>query len=210
MSWATQHGRAVSAASPRHPRDARGRPRACSRAGRGRARRSTNGTVTTWGVAQTIGTLGAIAGDAGDQWTAYDSRRRERRCEQVGVLLVAARDARGARSALARGRQNSTTRRRMPRVGLELAQQTARLRRPRLRRRRALRCGRVRGDPRAGGRLWGAIEDEHVGAPLVAGHGIGRAAKRRLRRFVGVELDSAVSTSTRDVTDDAVDSHSRP
>ena len=157
-----------------------------------------------WGVAQTIGTLGAIARDEGDQRTASTLVAESARlAEQVrvpwwqsGMLLELA--------ALSLEEDRIDEADENARAGLELARQLHDYGG------RVLGVGvlatvaSVRGDPVRAGRLWGAIEDEHVRAPLGGWPRHRAACEVRLAALSSPVLEGAL-VSGRDLSlDDAV------
>ena len=159
----------------------------------------------TWGLAQTVGTFGAIARDEGDLEKASALVAESARlAEQVGVawwhagmileLAALSLEADKVDDAYEKAR-----------AGLELARQLhdygGRVLGVGL-----LACvAGVRGDPDRAGRLWGAIEDDHVRAPLGGWprHRAGCEA-RLVASCGGAVLDAAVAAGRHLSLDDAV------
>jgi predicted ATPase/class 3 adenylate cyclase len=159
----------------------------------------------TWGLAQTVGTLGAIARDEGDlEHASALVMESARLAEEVGVawwhtgmiLELAALSLRAdkvddahikARDGLGLAQQVNDYGGRVMGVGL-------------------LAClAGVGGEPDRAGRLWGAIQDDHVRAPL-GGWPRHRATceARLLASCGGAEFDAAVAAGRHLSLDDAV------
>jgi predicted ATPase len=159
----------------------------------------------TWGLAQTIGTSGAIARDDGDLEKASDLvAESERLAEQVGVTWWRA-GMMLELAALSLEADKLDDAHEKARAGLELARELHDY------------GGRVfgvglfaciagvRGNPKAAGRLWGAIEDDRVRAPL-GGWPRHRASceARLVESCGGAVLNAAVAAGRHLSLDDAV------
>jgi tetratricopeptide (TPR) repeat protein len=158
-----------------------------------------------WGLAQTVGTLGAIERDAGNEARAYaliaDSGDR---ADAVGVLWWrAGMLIELAALSLEAGRlEDAETK---ARESLELANQMRDY------------GGRVfgvgvlasvaaeRAELSKAGRLWGAIEEHQVGAPLGGWLRHRTACEAHLTRHVGPELERALAAGRDLSLDDAVE-----
>ncbi len=159
----------------------------------------------TWGLAQTIGTLGAIERDAGNEEQAYAlitqsaglSHAVGVRWWHAGMLVELAalsleagriEDAEvKARESLALAEQMRDYGGRVFGVGV-------------------LACvAAERGDLGRAGRLWGAIEDDRVGAPLGGWLRHRAACDARLAGHAGQALDSAIANGRSMSLDDAVE-----
>ena len=159
----------------------------------------------TWGLAQTVGTLGAIARDEGDLETASALVAESARlAEQVGVAWWHAGMILEL-AALSLEADKVDDAYEQARAGLELARQLhdygGRVLGVGL-----LACvAGVRGDPDRAGRLWGAIEDDHVRAPLGGWprHRAGCEA-RLVASCGGAVLDAATAAGRHLSLDDAV------
>ena len=159
----------------------------------------------TWGLAQTVGTLGAIARDEGDlEQASALVAESARLAEQVGVAWWhAGMILELAALSLAADKVDDADEK--ARAGLRLARQLhdygGRVLGVGL-----LSCvAGVRGDPDRAGRLWGAIENDHVRAPL-GGWPRHRASceARLVASCAGAVLDSAAATGRHLALDDAV------
>jgi tetratricopeptide (TPR) repeat protein len=158
-----------------------------------------------WGLAQTVGTLGALQRDAGNGQRAYElvaeSAERARGVGQLwwmaGMLMeLAALSLEAGRldDAEAKARESLELANRMRDYG-----------------------GRVfgvgvlaslaaeRGDLRRAGQLWGAIEDDRVGAPLGGWLRHRGACEARIVEHEGAELDTLLDLGRGLSLDDAVD-----
>jgi len=158
----------------------------------------------TWGLAQTIGTLGAIARDEGDLATASTLVAESAElAEQVGVpwwqsgmLLELA--------ALSLEADRIDDANEMARAGLGLARQLHDYGG------RVFGVGvlatvaSVRGDPERAGRLWGAIEDDDVRAPLGGWPRHRAACEARLAGSSSSVLEGALASGRHLSLDDAV------
>jgi len=157
-----------------------------------------------WGLAQTVGTLGAIERDAGNGESAYaliaDSADR---AEAVGVLWwQAGMLVELAALSLEAGRLEDAEAK--ARESLELANQMRDY------------GGRVfgvgvlacvaaeRSELSKAGRLWGAIEEQQVGAPLGGWLRHRAGCEARIQRLAGAELDAALARGRELSLDDAV------
>ena len=161
-------------------------------------------TTDRWGRAQTVGTLGAIARDTGDENRAYELlAESEELAREVGVLWwEAGMGAELAQLAANAGRIDEAERR--ARACLEIAE--------RLRD----RAGRIfgvgvlavtaaeRGELERAGRLWGAIEDEDAGAPLGGWRRHRKTCETRIGEFAGPEFERGRSKGRELALDDAV------
>ena len=157
-----------------------------------------------WGVAQTVGTLGAIARDTGDEEGAYALiAESEELAREVGVLWwEAGMGAELAQLAAKAGRIEEAENR--ARASLELAEQLRD------------RAGRVfgvgllavtaaeRGELERAGRLWGAIEDEDAGAPLGGWRRHRETCEARIRELAGPEFERGRTEGHTLTLDDAV------
>jgi tetratricopeptide (TPR) repeat protein len=158
-----------------------------------------------WGLAQTIGTLGAIERDAGNGARAYEriteSAQLAERAGvpwwQAGMLIELSalslesgriEDAEGkAREALTLAQQLRDYGGRVFGVGV-------------------LACvAGEHGDRDRAGRLWGAIEDDRVGAPLGGWMRHRASCAQRIQRLAGPELEAALARGRELSLDEAVD-----
>ncbi len=159
----------------------------------------------TWGLAQTVGAFGAIAREERDFEKASTLVAESARlAEQVGVAWWHAGMILEL-AALSLEADNVDDAYENARAGLELARQLhdygGRVLGVGL-----LACvAGVRGDPDRAGRLWGAIEDDHVRAPLGGWprHRAGCEA-RLVASCGGAVLDAAVAAGRHLSLDDAV------
>jgi tetratricopeptide (TPR) repeat protein len=158
-----------------------------------------------WGLAQTVGTLGALQRDAGNGQRAYElvaeSAERARGVGQLwwmaGMLMeLAALSLEAGRldDAEAKARESLELANRMRDYG-----------------------GRVfgvgvlaslaaeRGDVDGAGRLWGAIEEDRVGAPLGGWLRHRGACEARIVKHEGAELDTSLDLGRGLSLDDAFD-----
>jgi predicted ATPase/class 3 adenylate cyclase len=161
-------------------------------------------TGDVWGRAQTTGTLGSIARDEGDELSALDLIRQsaelareaevvwwesgalaELACLSLNAGLLDEGEAR-AREALAISEQLRDRPGRIFGVGI---------------------LARVAAERRQGeraGRLWGAVEDEQVGAPLGGWLRHRQECKSRIHELAGPEFDRGCSEGRTLTLDDAV------
>ena len=159
----------------------------------------------TWGLAQTVGTFGAIARDEGDlEQASALVAESARLADQVGVAWWHAGMILEL-AALSLEADKIDDADETARAGLELARQLhdygGRVLGVGL-----LACvAGVRGDPDRAGRLWGAIEDDHVRAPLGGWprHRAGCEA-RLVASCGGAVLDAAAAAGRHLSLDDAV------
>jgi ATP/maltotriose-dependent transcriptional regulator MalT len=156
-----------------------------------------------WGATQTIGSLGAIARDTGDEERAYALiAESERLAREVGVLWwQAGMVAELAQLAAKAGRIEEAENR--ARASLALAEQLHD------------RPGRVfgvgllavtaaeRGELERAKRLWGAIEAEDAGAPLGGWRRHRETCEARIREVAGPEFERGAEGHTLTL-DDAV------
>jgi hypothetical protein len=157
-----------------------------------------------WGLTQTIGTLGAIARDANDENLAY---------QLINQSAVLAREvgfpwweggmlAELAQLSLNAGRLDEAETR--ARESLALAEQL------RDRGGRVFGVGLLallaaeRGQRELAGRLWGAIEDEQVGAPLGGWPRHRPTCEVRIREAAGPEFERGYAEGRALMLDDAV------
>ena len=158
-----------------------------------------------WGFAQTVGTLGAVERDAGNESRAYELVSESARlAEQAGVpwwqagMLVEL-----SALSLEAGRTDDAESK--AREGLALAQQLHDY------------GGQVfgvgvlacvageHGEVDRAGRLWGAIEDHRVGAPLGGWLRHRSSCERHIRRLTHVGLEAALARGRELALDKAVD-----
>jgi predicted ATPase/class 3 adenylate cyclase len=158
-----------------------------------------------WGLAQTVGTLGAIERDAGNGERAYELvAESAERAGGVGQLWwMAGMLMELAALSLEAGRLDDAEAK--ARESLELANRMRDY------------GGRVfgvgvlaalaaeRGDLDRAGRLWGAIEDDRVGAPLGGWLRHRGACEARIAKHEGAELDTSLDLGRGLSLDDAVD-----
>jgi predicted ATPase/class 3 adenylate cyclase len=162
------------------------------------------GSGDRWGLTQTIGTLGAIARDAGDEGRAYEliaesvalSREIAVAWWESGMLAELAQLALNGGS-LEEGAVRA-------RESLDLAEQMRD------------RGGRVfgvglfarlaaeRGQVERAGRLWGAIEDEDAGAPLGGWRRHRQRCEERMRTVSGPEFERGRVAGHKLTLDEAV------
>jgi predicted ATPase/DNA-binding SARP family transcriptional activator len=157
-----------------------------------------------WGVAQTVGTLGAIARDTGDDDRAYALiAESEELSREVGVLWwEAGMGAELAQLAAKAGRVEEAENR--AHASLALAEQ--------LRDRPGCIFGvgllavtaAERGELERAGRLWGAIEDEDAGAPLGGWRRHRETCEARIRELAGPEFERGRDEGHTLMLDDAV------
>ncbi|MGH2573810.1 MAG: ATP-binding protein [Actinomycetota bacterium] len=146
-------------------------------------------TGDVWGQAQTVGTLGAIARDEGDERSALDLVRQsaalareakvpwwesgalaELACLSLNAGLLEAGEA-SARESLAIADRLRDRPGRIFGVGI------------------LARVAAERGQGERAGRLWGAIEDEHAGAPLGGWRRHRDKCEARIREAAGPEFE---------------------
>ena len=161
-----------------------------------------NGDV--WGLAQTTGTLGAIARDAGDSERAYElvAKSAELALEvgviwwhqgMLGELAALLLDAGRVDEAGEKARESLVLAERIRDYGG-----------------RVLGVGVLaavaaeRGEVERAGRLWGAIENDHVGAPLGGWLRHRPDCEARVTALAGPELDAAVAAGRELSLDEAV------
>jgi hypothetical protein len=158
-----------------------------------------------WGLAQTIGTLGAIERDAGNGERAYaliaDSADRAAGVGQqwwmAGMLMeLAALSLEAGRldDAEAKARESLNLANGMRDYGGRVFGVGV------------LACvAAERGDIERAGRLWGAIEDDRVGAPLGGWLRHRGACEARIVKHGGAELETSLDLGRGVSLDDAVD-----
>jgi ATP/maltotriose-dependent transcriptional regulator MalT len=158
-----------------------------------------------WGLAQTIGTKGALERDAGSAELAYGLIARSAElAQEVGVVWwQAGMLIELAALSLESGRIDEAERTAVE--SLVLAQRMHDY------------CGRVfgvgvlacvaaeRGDARRAGRLWGAIEDDRVGAPLGGWFRHREACEAHLAAVAGDELRQGLGAGRELSLDEAVE-----
>ncbi|HEV8602831.1 MAG TPA: hypothetical protein VGQ68_05475 [Gaiellaceae bacterium] len=161
-------------------------------------------TGDVWGRAQTTGTLGAIARDEGDERSALDLVREsaalareaevpwwesgalaELACLSLNAGPLEEGEAR-ARESLAIADQLRDRPGRIFGVGI------------------FARVAAERGQRARAGRLWGAIEDEHAGAPLGGWRRHRQTCEGRIRELAGPEFDRGHAEGRALTLDDAV------
>jgi predicted ATPase/class 3 adenylate cyclase len=166
--------------------------------------------ANVWGLAQTIGTLGAIERDGGDADRAYELVARSAAlAAEAGVpwwhagmlveLGALSLEADRVDDAAQKATQALELARRMHDYGGRVFGVGV------------LACvALARGDPERAGLLWGAIEDERVGAPLGGWIRHRAACEARIETAGSAALEEAVARG-RDLTlDEAVDLALRP
>jgi predicted ATPase/class 3 adenylate cyclase len=158
-----------------------------------------------WGLAQTIATLGALERDAGQRERARELIAESARLSrEVGVLWWhAGMLAELAALSLEADRFDEAE---------ETARESLRLAQPmRDYGGRVLcvgllaACAAERHDVERSGRLWGAIEDDRVGAPLGGWLRHRESCAIRIRRLAGPELDAAFAAGRALSLDEAVE-----
>jgi predicted ATPase/class 3 adenylate cyclase len=158
-----------------------------------------------WGLAQTVGTLGAIERDSGNGEGAYELiAESAARAADVGVpwwragmvIELAALSLEAARldDAEAKAREALELANRMRDYGGRVFGVGV------------LACvAAERGDLNRAGRLWGAIEDDRVGAPLGGWLRHRAACAARIDKHAGPELETSLGVGRGLSLDDAVD-----
>ena len=158
-----------------------------------------------WGLAQTVGTQGALERDVGNAERAYELIAQSAEwSKEAGVLWWSAGMlVELAALALEAGRVDEAEQ--LARESLALAQRIRDY------------GGRVfgigilaataaeRGDVGLAGRLWGAIEDDRVGAPLGGWLRHRASCEAHLAEVAGAELDAALATGRDLSLDEAVE-----
>jgi predicted ATPase/class 3 adenylate cyclase len=161
-------------------------------------------TDDRWGHVQTLGTLGAIARDAGDQQSAFELiEQSAAMARDIGVRWwESGMLAELAQLSLSAGRVDEAETH--ARESLALAEQMHD------------RSGRVfgvgllacvaaeRGQLERAGRLWGAIEDEDVVAPLGGWRRHRQACEARIRETAGPDFERGHAEGRALTLDDAV------
>jgi predicted ATPase len=161
-------------------------------------------TGDVWGRAQTTGTLGAIARDEGEERSALELVREsaglareagvpwwqsgalaELACLSLDAGLLEEGEAR-ARESLAIADQLRDRPGRIFGVGI------------------LARVAAEHGQGERAGRLWGAIEDEHAGAPLGGWRRHRQTCEGRIRELAGSEFDRGYAEGRTLTLDDAV------
>jgi predicted ATPase len=158
-----------------------------------------------WGLAQTIGTTGAIERDSGDGQRAYELIERSAAlAEDVGVVWwrqgmvieLAALSLEGGRidDAEHKARESLAIARRIRDYGGRVFGVGV------------LACvAATRGDVGRAGRLWGAIEDDRVGAPLGGWLRHRASCEAHIAKAAGAELDAALVVGRTLTLDQAVE-----
>jgi tetratricopeptide (TPR) repeat protein len=159
----------------------------------------------TWGLAQTIGTLGAIERDAGNGTRAYELVAESAALsDEVGVLwwhagmlvelAALSLDAGSIEDADSKGRESLALAQRIRDYGGRVFGVGV------------LACvAASRRDVDRCGQLWGAIENDRVGAPLGGWLRHRASCEVLVQELVGAELDAALARGRELSLDDAVD-----
>jgi predicted ATPase len=159
----------------------------------------------TWGLAQTIGTLGAIERDAGNGTRAYELVAESAALsDEVGVLwwhagmlvelAALSLDAGRIEDADSKGRESLALTQRIRDYGGRVFGVGV------------LACvAASRRDVDRCGQLWGAIENDHVGAPLGGWLRHRASCEVLVQELAGAELDAALALGRELSLDDAVD-----
>ena len=158
----------------------------------------------TWGLAQTTGTLGAIARDLGDEQVAHELVGRSAvLARKVGVAWwESGALAELAALSLNAGRidEAETHARESLSLAVVIADRAGRVFGTGL----LARVAAERGQPERAGRLWGAIEGEHAVAPLGGWQRHRDSFEARIRQAGGPEFERGRTEGLTLTLDDAV------
>ena len=161
-------------------------------------------TGDVWGLAQTTGTLGAIAHDEGDERSALDLVRESATLAREAAVPWWESGALAELACLSLNAGLLDDGEEHARESLGIAEQ--------LRDRPGrifgvgilARAAAERGQRERAGRLWGAIEDEDAGAPLGGWRRHRAACEARIREAAGLEFERGYAEGSALTLDDAV------